>query len=448
MKRLFSVFIAIIIYCSCMTACTPKERVDSSLSNSSNSSSITDEQNSSTSEDLKDSSSLEDSSSEDLSDSSSTQEEYFVFFITENVELAVGEFITLEWEIVGDYGGGVRFRAQNDCVSISYDYKLTALKEGKCEVEIVLGEKSDKITVTIVEGEDLESYYATVSESEFYANYTPAKNSADALLRSKYYLMSGSIAEQDQEPTIADNRPIEGDLYLKNSNARYSSDKSTYYVVDKNGIVVKEIYKGGAYVTLEEVAAYVFAFNDVPVNYTESKKTKPTQSEWGVYLRVNHSSFSGDTSRYPYEPVLPNISGCGGSYRYYELDIGTTGTTAGNYDVAVYNNGSYITRGAARIVYSRYDGSVDITNPSEKYLFYTYNHYNDFQEYLNYYNGWGEIFGNITGGGALSSKYDYNPTSYVEVALYNFEYFGNYGENTPVNIFANYLPNYNANLYC
>ena len=56
------------------------------------------------------------------------------------------------------------------------------------------------------------------------------------------------------------------------------------------------------------------------------------------------------------------------------------------------------------------------SSSSPSYLFYTYNHYNDFQEYLNYEGGWGEIFGNITGGGKISSKYDYNPTPYVKVA--------------------------------
>ena len=52
-----------------------------------------------------------------------------------------------------------------------------------------------------------------------------------------------------------------------------------------------------------------------------------------------------------------------------------------------------------------------------KYVFYTYNHYNDFQEYLNYKGGWGEMFGNITGGGTLSSNSNYNPTPYVPVAF-------------------------------
>ena len=54
---------------------------------------------------------------------------------------------------------------------------------------------------------------------------------------------------------------------------------------------------------------------------------------------------------------------------------------------------------------------------NEKYVFYTYNHYNDFCEYLNYYGGWGETFGNITGGGTISSKTDYNPTAYVPVVI-------------------------------
>ena len=86
-----------------------------------------------------------------------------------------------------------------------------------------------------------------------------------------------------------------------------------------------------------------------------------------------------------------------------------------------YNNGRDIERGAARIVYTRYDKNKNnITDINEKYVFYTYNHYNDFQEYLNYEGGWGEMFGNITGGGTLSSKYDYNPTPYVEVVRSEF----------------------------
>ncbi len=91
------------------------------------------------------------------------------------------------------------------------------------------------------------------------------------------------------------------------------------------------------------------------------------------------------------------------------------------YPPANYNNGYSISRGAARIVYTRFDANGDkIIDVNEKYLFYTYNHYNDFQEYLNYQGGWGEMFGNITGGGEISSSTNYNPTSYVQVIFKDF----------------------------
>lgn len=281
---------------------------------------------------------------------------------------------------------------------------------------------SNELTITIKTKEILTDPYIDVDINEFYNNYVPAISYMDAYYRTLHGLMSGSIEPQDDEPTIAVEQPMQNGKYLKNTSSLYSDDGNTYYILDCYGNVTNQIYKGGAYISLEEVAAYVLAFNDIPANYTISKKTKPTSSVWGEYLRVNHSKFSGDTSRYPYEPELPNISGCGGYYQYYELDLGTTGTdTGGGYEVAVYNDGKTITRGAARIVYSRFDlNGNDIIDINEKYVFYTYNHYNDFQEYLNYEGGWGEMFGNITGGGTLSSKTNYNPTPYIEVSLTDF----------------------------
>ena len=258
--------------------------------------------------------------------------------------------------------------------------------------------------------------YVNVDKDAFYANYTPACCYQNAVYRTNHSLMSGSIDEQDQEPTLAKNRPMSGRTYIRNTSTLYEDNGNTYCVVDANGNIVNRIYKNGGYVTLEEVAAYVYAFGNIPANYVSNKKDSPSSNPWGVYLRLNNSSFSGDTSKYPYEPELPNISGCGGSLRYFEIDIGTTGTDCDpSYPITDYNNGSKITRGAARIVYARYDGSRQITDPNERYVFYTYNHYNDFQEYLNYEGGWGELFGNITGGGKLSSKTNYNPSPYVSV---------------------------------
>ena len=263
---------------------------------------------------------------------------------------------------------------------------------------------------------DYDTKYKDMSKEEFYADYEPAENAEDAYYRSKYGFMSGSLSVPDEAPTVAENRPMQDGKYIRNSVATFIGE-DVYVLVDADGEVVMEIYRGGGYITLEEVAAYVYAFGDIPANYDASKKAKPTNSKWGEYLRVNNTKFSGNTRQYPYEPELPRISGCGGDLTYYEIDIGTTGTTSGEgYAVRIYNDGKSITRGAARIVYTRYDrNGNNIIDPDERYVFYTYNHYNDFQEYLNYYGGWGEMFGNITGGGTLSSKYDYNPTPYIEV---------------------------------
>ena len=268
--------------------------------------------------------------------------------------------------------------------------------------------------------------YVDVNKEAFYANYTPACCYVDAQYRTEHFLMSGSLEVPGQYATVSSYQPSENDLLIRNTDCRYEDDGNTYVVVDAYGLEVMRIYKGAAYITLEEVAAYMFAFggsNDtLPANYTSKKSVKPSGSPWGIYLRLNHSYFSGDTRKYPYEPVLPDISGCGGALQYYEMDIGTTGTdTGGGYIVKIYNDGNTITRGAARIVYARQDlNGNGIFEENEVFLFYTANHYNDFREYLNYYGGWGEIFGNETGGGKLSDKNNCNPTPYVPTAYESF----------------------------
>ena len=294
--------------------------------------------------------------------------------------------------------------------------QITGVKAGEVTVYGMIGDvRSNDITLT-VKNVSLDPY-ENMSRDEFYENYTPATSYMDSYYRSLHYLMSGDIVTPDQAPEISPYRPMKNGAYIRNTESFYSDSGNTYNVVDAYGNEVMEIYRSGAYITLEEVAAYVFAFGTIPVNYDTNKNASPRYSEWGEYLRCNNSKFSGSTSKYPYEPELPNISGCGGSLQYREIDIGTTGTTAGEgYAVKIYNDGNTITRGAARIVYARDDLDGDgVYEQNEHYVFYTYNHYNDFQEYLNYYGGWGEMFGNETGGGTLSSKYDCNPTPYVPV---------------------------------
>lgn len=268
--------------------------------------------------------------------------------------------------------------------------------------------------------------YTAVNKEAFYEDYTTACCLTNSKYRTQHGLLSGSKEVPGQFAVDAENRPMEDGKFIRNTSAYYLDGGSTYVVVNTEGKEMMRIYKGGAYITLEEVSAYMYAFGgangSMPANYTVSKKTRPSESIWGEYLRVNHSKFSGNTVKYPYEPELPDISGCGGALQYYEMDIGTTGTkTPGDYAVKIYNDGTVITRGAARIVYTRQDKNRNGTfEPDEVHVFYTDNHYNDFREYLNYYGGWGEVFGNVTGGGEYSSKTNCNPTPYPATAYEEF----------------------------
>lgn len=261
--------------------------------------------------------------------------------------------------------------------------------------------------------------YKDVTAHEFYASYTPAISNEDAYYRSLHGFMSGELETPDQAPMLASFQPKDGSVFVRNSTMLFDESGKEYTVVDCYGNEAFKVYRDGAYITLEEVAAFVYAFGTYPANYTTSKDASPMGSIWGEYLRLNHSSFSGNTKKYPYEPKLPNITGCGGTLKYYEMDIGTMGTDCDpSYPIEIYNDGYSITRGAARIVYGKTDLDKDgVYEVGEHHVFYTYNHYNDFQEYLNYAGGWGKMFGNITGGGKLSSTSKYSPTAYVEVTL-------------------------------
>lgn len=271
---------------------------------------------------------------------------------------------------------------------------------------------SNTIDVEVISGDP----YAGISMDEFYSSYTRSDSYIDSTYRSKHNFMSGDIVTPDDVPTVASNQPTSNGLLIHNSDKNYSNDGNTYTVEDKNGNKAFDIYYGGAYITLEDVAAYIYAFGDIPINYIEDNEGNPSSSPWEEFLRLNHTQFYGWPNSY--EPELPNITGCDGNLVYYELDIGTTGTDTGpEFPNRIYNDGKRITRGAARIVYSKYYKISGLTvNDEDRYVFYTYNHYNDFQEYLNYENGWGYIFGNITAGNG-QDEYNRNnpPTPYIEV---------------------------------
>lgn len=323
----------------------------------------------------------------------------------DTLTLRVGDTLRLVTDLSARQQKRAVWSSTGTAVAVSENGLVSALSEGFATVTVTCGKQSDSITVVVSDGAPVD----------FYGDYVPAASHAEALERSARGELSGLPTVPDQSPTLSAYRPTAKSGALIRNNSYHYPDESTYVVTDVFGAEVFRVYRGGGYITLEEVAAYVLAFGDVPANYVSGKNASPTTSIWGEHLRLNHSKFSGNTKKYPYEPALPRISGCGGDLQYYEIDVGTTGTDCDPaYAAALYNDGSRITRGAARIVYTRFDKNGNrIIDADERYVFYTYNHYNDFQEYLNYYGGWGVMFGNITGGGKISSKKEYNPTPYV-----------------------------------
>ena len=276
--------------------------------------------------------------------------------------------------------------------------------------------------------------YVNVNKAEFYADYESATSYEEAYYRTQHKLMSGDITDQTHEP-VRNALTVDG-VSVRITTAVYVLDTDGDYLAYVPNVLDGEnyiIFYGGAYTSLNEVAAYLLAFGEVPVNsnYDKSKGKQTTVKDWGKYGRVNNSRFSGDTSKYPYEPLLPCIQGSG-SRIYYETDFGTLGgytnsnpVTGTTYTQTVYNNGSGgVTRGSARFVFV-HDSSV--SRIDDRYVFYTYNHYNDFEEYLNYHDGWGVRFGNESAGNYYcGNTKDYTasaknkPTDYPQTLLQKY----------------------------
>lgn len=269
--------------------------------------------------------------------------------------------------------------------------------------------------------------YININKEEFYNNYSPASSYEDAVYRTKHNLMSGDISEQYYLPV--EGKIVEGEKAVRLTDALYILDTKGNYLayvtnsIDENYNI---IYYNGAYISLNEISAYLLAFGSAPANQISKKGSDGMSraiSLWGKYGRVNDSEFYGTSSNYPHEPALPTND----KVLYHEIDFGTTGcyTTKNsngyNKTQTIYNNGTKITRGAARLVYV---ADKNVTKIDDRFVFYTYTHYNDFQEYLNYQNGWGIRFGNESAGNEYcSGKNDYYalhclpPTQYSEVVF-------------------------------
>ncbi len=323
--------------------------------------------------------------------------------------LEVGGTYRVETEV---HPSADRFRVNYEVVSggeyltVSEDGTLSPVAEGKASVRARVGSLySNTLYLEIAEGEDP---YEGVSASEFYRDYEPSTSYEDTFYRTRHGFMSGSIElPRYGAPETSAYQPSQNGTLLRNTSDTYGDGELSYTVLDAYGEEAYTVYYGGGYVTPEEVGAYILAFGEVPANYVSDKsvdRDDPRWELWDEYLRLNNSYFSGDITEYPHEPALPDAAGNGGNISYYEIDIGGSSYNRG------YATG--FTRGTLRIVYSRYLNGKEIADQGDRYVFYTYDHYADFQEFLNYEGGWGKRFG--SSGGTTA------PTAYPETIKADF----------------------------
>ena len=284
--------------------------------------------------------------------------------------------------------------------------------------------------------------YSGINKNEFYGEgYETAQTYNDAIARTNAKLLSGDYNIPKNIPNYKNitNPKSETGPVFYNARARYiyedaacSGEPIGYILNDTDGDDSNDtvIYRGGAYISMDEVSAYLWAFNDIPANWVESKSSKGQRQaiqNWQEFGRVNNGFFSGNPDKYPFQPIL---TGSGTDFDYRETDFGTDGDfnfydQSGNPNVKQnpYNNGSKISRGTCRFCYTAEARHGLLDEESMRHVFYTWSHYNDFEEYLNYKGGYGPKFGNLVSGNEYNSKNPQNPVSQPsEYILATFNY--------------------------
>ena len=144
-------------------------------------------------------------------------------------------------------------------------------------------------------------------------------------------------------------------------------DSETYTIPNSDVVLVK----GNVYTDLNDVAAYIIAFKELPVNFYDKSKKSTCSANYGSDCRlIGSSSYNNDLYSSHTSPILTD-----GASEYHECDLAS-------YD-GTYNINS---RGSYRLVYSLDKG--------KEIVYFTDCHYENFSEYYNYYNGFGPWWGN------------------------------------------------------
>lgn len=289
---------------------------------------------------------------------------------------------------------------------------------------------------------DVESSITTSSDSfsnsAYWQSIGYAANYSEAMSRANNEQQSGSNKKTDYIPSSATSNPQnEQGIYYRVSTMNYGNNGNSFRINTLDGTEGPVIYKDAAYTNIEDVAAYVVAFGDVPPNMQYLKNQGSSAiNNWGTNGRVNYTYYSNDnsTGNYMYETkgythsqyFSKSSSSDEYWYHYFESDVGATlyndepyQRTAYSNSLRTYNDGEQITRGALRFVWTKGWTSSEhgkyisgaIEESYERNIYYTTSHYNDFQQYLNYYGGWAGRVGNTEIGNEWG---EYVPNNHVD----------------------------------
>lgn len=191
-----------------------------------------------------------------------------------------------------------------------------------------------------------------------------------------------------------ENPSYVSDNFVKDFRIRFEGARSFEDTFDCKAIVFdktsskyyaktyKTLHRDQPYTYFEDVAMYYMAFNTWPENYKSSKLDAVAYGKQGRCISTyTYGSYSGSN----------NYTNAFGQWNnmvngtYYELDIDVTSDNS-------YNTGSSIpNRGTGRLVVVK-DGLHENGYGSEPVIFYTTDHYAHFNEFYNYYGGWGKDF--------------------------------------------------------
>jgi guanyl-specific ribonuclease Sa len=236
------------------------------------------------------------------------------------------------------------------------------------------------------------------------ASDRPSSATSSSFQSSSSDISSSEVSSTISSSSISSGRPsvafdkssirIAPLNYVNQSGPAPIYDLKKYEDGSYGASTLRSIAKDQECLTYQEVAEYYSIYQSWPKNY---KSSTDEALAYGKNGRVVSTYYSGSHHTYDYTVALGTFNlPSGGSY--YEFDIDLTGS---------YNTGSYISRGAGRVV-AIVDGITDYGN--EPVCYFTEDHYADFIEYYNYDGGWSPLFKGVYN---KSGSYENTPTSSI-----------------------------------